>query len=204
MRESRCPDCDAGDLSGSLSDVNDSCDADLVARVLGGDVDAYSALVRRYQDSFFRFATRMLGNRDDADDALQSAFVRAFRKLADCRDPSRFGAWLYQIVVNECRTFAMRRDRRERRMVRDDESVPEMSVSGEATVADLTEIEEVQRALDRIDAQQREAFLLKHVEELSYEEMAALTGDSVSALKMRVKRACDRLRQMLDQSRSIS
>ena len=184
--------------------MSESCDADLVFRVLHGDIDAYSSLVRRYQDSFFRFATRMLGNRDDADDALQSAFVRAYRKLADCRDPSRFGAWLYQIVINECRTFAMRRDRRERRLVRDDQNLQDMSVSGETTVADLAEIEEVQRALDRIDAQQREAFLLKHVEEMSYEEMAALTGDSVSALKMRVKRACDRLRQMLDQSRSLS
>jgi RNA polymerase sigma-70 factor (ECF subfamily) len=146
----------------------------------------------------------MLGSRDDADDALQSAFVRAYRKLEDCRDPSRFGAWLYQIVINECRTLAMRRDRRERRMVRDEHGLDDVPAATEPPSVGLAELEEVQRALDRLDAQQREAFVLKHVEELSYEEMAALTGDSVSALKMRVKRACDRLRQMLDQSRSFS
>jgi len=95
--------------------VQQRADAELVAAVLNGDVDVYAVLVRRYQDAYVRFATRMLGSGDDADDALQSAFVRAFRKLCECRDPARFGAWLYQIVVNECRTFAARRDRRERR-----------------------------------------------------------------------------------------
>lgn len=184
--------------------MHQSADADLVGRVLDGDVDAYGFLVRRYQDSFFRFATRMLSNRDDADDALQSAFVRAYRKLGDCRDPSRFGAWLHQIVINECRTFAHRRERRERRIVRDElqleratnDSIPDHAGGGE--------LEEIQGALDQLDAEQREAFVLKYVEEFSYEEMSKLTGAGVSALKMRVKRACDRLRQLLDSSRSLS
>lgn len=179
-------------------------DGELVARVLEGDVDTYAFLVRKYQDAYFRFAVRMLGNRDDADDALQSAFVRAFRKLPECRDPARFGAWLYQIVVNECRTLAFRRDRRERRMVRDvqelDSALPEPT--GEP--ARSTDLEEVQRAVAQLEPDQREAFLLKHVEDLSYEEISELTGAGVSALKMRVKRACERLRQLLDPTRSPS
>ena len=88
-----------------------SGDAELVAKVRAGDTNAYGVLVRRYQDTYMRFAVRMLGSGDDADDALQSAFLRAYRKIAECRDPARFGAWLYQIVVNECRTLAFRRDR---------------------------------------------------------------------------------------------
>ena len=195
-------ECDAVKRPGSLLDVHEIADADLVGRVLHGEVDAFGFLVRRYQDAFFRFATRMLGNRDDADDALQSAFVRAFRKLSDCRDPSRFGAWLYQIVINECRTLALRRDRRERRLVRDSREL-ELTTS-ESAIETSADTQEIQRALDRLDVEQREAFVLKHVEDLSYEEMTALTGASVSALKMRVKRACDRLRQMLDQTRSFS
>ena len=181
-------------------------DEELVARVLNGDVDSYGALVRRYQDAYFRFATRMLGGREDADDALQSAFVRAFRKLPECRDPSRFGAWLYQIVINECRTLAARRDRRERKMVRDDDQLGQLAAEPAtfAFSAGGDELEEIQRALDRLDPDQREAFVLKHVEELSYEEMSKLTGASLSALKMRVKRACDRLRQLLDPTGSVS
>ena len=188
--------------SGSPSNVHEFSDGAIVGQVLGGDVDAYAYLVRRYQDSYFRFATRMLGNRDDADDALQSAFVRAFRKLAECRDPNRFGAWLYQIVINECRTFALRRDRRERRMVREEGELAELP--SDPLVNDSSELPGVQRALDQLDSDQREAFILKYVEEMSYEEMSRFTGASVSALKMRVKRACDRLRRMLDQTWSLS
>ncbi len=63
--------------------------------------------------------------------------------------------------------------------------------------------EEIYRALEQVDAMQREAFLLKHVEDLSYEEMAEVTGVGVSALKMRVKRACDRLRELLQEVYSV-
>lgn len=179
-------------------------DAELVAKVLAGDVDAYGALVRKYQNAYARFAIRMLGSPDDADDALQSAFVRAFRKLKECRDPARFGAWLYQIIVNECRTLAFRRDRRERRMVRDEQDLESLASSRGIPTPMTRELEEIQKALDRLEPEQREAFILKHVEDLSYDEMSALTGVGVSALKMRVKRACDRLRELLDPSRSMS
>jgi len=182
--------------------VEDRADAALVAATLNGDLNSYGVLVRRYQDTYFRFAVRMLGDREDADDALQSAFVRAFRALRDCREPARFGAWLYQIVINECRTLGSRRARRERRIVPAEGELERRGVEHpEGASADM---QEIQHALDQLDADQREAFVLKHVEELSYEEMADLTGAGVSALKMRVKRACDRLRELLEESRSAT
>lgn len=172
-------------------------DAEVVAAVVAGDIDAFVFLVDRYRDAYARFAIRMLGDRADADDALQSAFVRAYRNLAKCQDPSRFGAWLYQIVINECRTFGTRRGRRELRLVRDEAEL-ERALADDRSTDGMGLREEIQRALDELDPDQREAFVLKHVEELSYDEMAALTGVGVSALKMRVKRACDRLRELLE------
>ena len=172
-------------------------DADAVTAVLAGDVDAYAILVDRYRDAYVRFAIRMLGDRADADDALQSAFVRAFRHLGKCDDPSRFGAWLHRIVVNECRTLGTRRGRRELRFVRGEASLE--ALGDNRPPEDVAMRDEIQRALDQLDADQREAFVLKHVEELSYEEMSALTGLGVSALKMRVKRACERLRPLLEE-----
>ena len=83
--------------------MRDRTDADLVAAATAGDVHAFAALSWRYRDRYSRFAVRMVGTRDDAEDVMQSAFIRAYRALEDCRDPSRFGAWLYQIVANECR-----------------------------------------------------------------------------------------------------
>lgn len=170
-------------------------DATLVERTLEGDTDAYGVLVRRYRARYERFAVFMLGNEEDAEEALQDAFVRAYRALGRCEDPTRFGAWLYRILVNRCRTHGGRRGRHERTFVSD--PVALLSASAEHPAEQAAWREEIEVALGRLDESQREAFLLKHVEELSYEEMAEMTGAGVSALKMRVKRACDRLREIL-------
>jgi RNA polymerase sigma-70 factor, ECF subfamily len=164
-----------------------------VRRVLAGDVDAYAALVDRYYDRCARYAVRMLGNRDDAEDALQATFLRAYRALNRYQDRDRFSAWLYRILVNQCRSVAARRSHREKVFVRE-EAVLLNAPAAAATWPGEDE-EFVQRVLSELDPLLREAFLLKHIEEMSYEEMSALTGVGVSALKMRVKRACDRLRE---------
>jgi RNA polymerase sigma-70 factor (ECF subfamily) len=168
-------------------------DAFLVQAVLAGDVDAYGALVDRYAAEYMRFAVRMLGTVEDADEVLHTAFYRAYQHLRSCQDPTRYGAWLYRIVVNECRTRASRRGRRERRLVRDEAALARLPASDRAD-GQFALREELQRAIDQLPVESREAFVLKYVEELSYEEMAEMTGVGVSALKMRVKRACDRLR----------
>ena len=173
-------------------------DAELIAAVLGGDIESFAGLVRRHQDTCARFAVRMLGSRVDADDVLQSAFMRAFRGLPGCKDPEHFGGWLYQIVVNECRTYASRQRRREQRFPTASAAIEGAVAPGADEEADVDVGGHIERALSTLPTEQREAFLLKHVEEMTYEEMAALTGVSVSALKMRVKRACDTMRALLD------
>src|SRR2546430_15488 len=94
-------------------------DAALVRRVHAGDTGAYADLVARYRDRLGRYALHMLGNREDAEEVLQDSFVRAYRSLARCDDPERFGAWLYGILVNRCRTAGARAARRARRFVHD-------------------------------------------------------------------------------------
>ena len=161
-----------------------------------GDVEAFCLLAQRYRDVYTRYAARMLGSIEDADDVLQAAFMRAFRGLAGCRQPDRFRAWMYRIVINECRTFATRRAKRERRFVRDDTVLANLAANEARDPFELRE--EIQRAVASLEPAQREAFLLKHVEDLSYEEITELTGVGTSALKMRVKRACERLRELLE------
>jgi RNA polymerase sigma-70 factor, ECF subfamily len=170
-------------------------DAMLVRRVLEGDTAAFTMLVDRHAAACTRFATRMLGNREDAEDATQESFLRAYRSLARYQERQAFRTWLFQILVNRCRTAAVRRQRRQRMFLVDDSAVETASVRPAADTNDLRA--ELQRAIDSLDPEQREAFLLKHVEQLSYDEMAAATGVGVSALKMRVKRACDRMQWML-------
>lgn len=175
--------------------VETRSDADLIAQVLAGHSDAYAILVDRHRDRCYRFAVRLLGDRDDADEALQSAFVRAFRGLAGCRNRDHLSGWLLQIVRNECRTIAGRRAKRAQRFVRDDDELNKAPIEQPAETTAM--LEEIQFALDKIELDQREAFLLKYVEELSYDEMSSLTGASVPALKMRVSRACAQLRKLL-------
>jgi RNA polymerase sigma-70 factor (ECF subfamily) len=172
-----------------------SPDRELVHGVRAGDLAAFSALVARYRDAYTRFAVRITGSHLDADDVMQSVWMRAFRNIGACKNPDRFGAWLYQIVVNECRTFTSRRAVRDNRFVDD----PAESLAGlQVTEPDVALRDEIQKALDCLAPDQREAFVLKHVEELSYEQMAVITGVGVSALKMRVSRACERLRELLE------
>jgi RNA polymerase sigma-70 factor (ECF subfamily) len=160
-------------------------------------VEAFRALVERYRDRYARYAYHMLGNREDAEEALQDAFTRAYRSLARCEDPERFGAWLFRILVNRCRTMGARRSRRAQTFVVDEVALLEASEEHPAEQAAWRE--EIDRALQRLRADQREAFLLKYVEELGYDEMSQLTGVGVSALKMRVMRACERLRELLSE-----
>jgi RNA polymerase sigma-70 factor (ECF subfamily) len=173
--------------------VNDG-DAALVSRVLAGEKEAYGILMDRYRDRFCRYATHLLGDRSEAEDALQETFVRGYRFLAQCQDRDRFGAWLFRILVNRCRTAHGSRRRSGAALRLEDE--PHLAVRGEPA-DQVAWRDEIQRALSRLPTDHREAFLLKYVEELSYEEMETITGVGISALKMRTKRACDRLRQLL-------
>jgi len=170
-------------------------DAMFVRRVLDGDTAAFTMLVDRHAAACTRFAMRMLGNREDAEDALQDSFLRAYRSLARYEERQAFRTWLFQILVNRCRTAAVRRQRRQRMFLVDDNAVASASVQPAAESTELRA--ELRRAIDALDPDQREAFLLKHVELLSYDEMAEATGVGVSALKMRVKRACDRMQWLL-------
>lgn len=170
-------------------------DAELVRCALDGDARAFTTLVDRHAAACLRFATRMLGERADAEDAAQQAFLRAYKALASYEERTPFRSWLFAILVNRCRTALVQRARRERRIVLDEEQVGSVRVEHDAVSHELRE--EIEWALRSLRAEQREAFLLRHVEQLSYEEMAVVTGAGVSALKMRVKRACERLQVLL-------
>lgn len=174
-------------------------DAAVIARVLAGDADAYAIIVDRYHERYARFAVHMLGNPQDAEEALQDAFVRAYRALDRYEERERFGAWLLRIVVNECRTTVARRRRREQHFPDGGDAawLAAEEIPGDDPLERDARRQELVHALAQLPREQREAVLLKYTEELSYDEIAAVTGAGTSALKMRVKRACERLREIL-------
>lgn len=123
-------------------------------------------------------------------------FLRAYSGLGRYDERSRFVGWLLTILTNECRAIASRERRHAKYVVADEDAVAR-AVARESASRD--DGERLSLALARIDPMLREAFLLRHVEGLSYEEMMTSTGAGVSALKMRVKRACHSLRAMLEE-----
>ena len=173
-------------------------DREIVARVIAGDRDVFRLLVRRYQDMLFRHAVRMTSDRDVAADLVQAAFVKAYTNIARCRDPDRFGAWVYRILANACKDHLKSKRRK-------DVSIEDQTQLADSTVNPAADLERTQlrkmlnRAVAQLPDSLREAFVLKHVEGRSYEEMAETLGTSVPALKMRVHRARETLKEHLEQ-----
>jgi RNA polymerase sigma-70 factor (ECF subfamily) len=170
-------------------------DRELIAAAAQGQVAAFATLVGRYRDMRTRFAIRMLGSYRAADEALQAAFVRAFQSIVRYKEPEPFADWLFRIVINECRARALRSAVRARRVLTGEfDVVPETAAKPETEPED-----EGQRALNQIDPINREPFILQYIEELTYQEIATLTGASVVTLERQVDRACVRLRELLPQ-----
>jgi RNA polymerase sigma-70 factor, ECF subfamily len=189
-------------LADARVDGDRMSDAALVRRVLDGDPRAFTQLVDRHLQPCLRFATRMLGNRQDAEDVTQEALLRAYRAIATYDGENNFRTWLFAILVNRCRTSLLQRSRYVRRVLTDEDALDDAKAVDRSGATELRI--EIERAVARLDPDQREAFLLKHVEQLGYDEMAAVTGAGVSALKMRVKRACERLQELLGEVSDVA
>jgi len=174
-------------------------DVALIARARGGDRDAFRALVDAYYEDLGRFARRYLGQREDAEDAMQETFLRAYRSLGAYVEREAFRSWLFRILINRCRTLAKKRERRVRMVVEGEEALrdhPDGRASSSSAGFEWRDA--LDFALGKLEPKLREAFLLKHGEGLEYSEIVSLTGASESALKMRVKRACEQMRPHLE------
>jgi RNA polymerase sigma-70 factor (ECF subfamily) len=169
-------------------------DGEVVRAVLAGDVEQYAVLVRRYRDRFARFAAHMLGSVDAAEDAVQDTLIRAYEQLRSCRDPDKFAGWFFLILRNRCLA--------ERRRTKHSVTLGEVMEQADPRRVDrAVESQEERRlladAVAELTPEQREVFLLKHMEGWSYQEIAAYTGLPVDSLKMRMHRAYQRLRVSL-------
>lgn len=170
-----------------------SIDPTLPLRAKAGDRQAFAQLVDATYPRALRFALHMVGSREDAEEAVQDTFVRVYHNLKRFRDDARFEPWLFRILANRCRTLLAKRTRHNSIIQYGD--LPDRVGATNDEERDWTE--EVYKLLETLPPEQKEAFLLRHVEDMAYEDIAAVTGVGLSALRMRVKRACDTLRTRL-------
>jgi RNA polymerase sigma-70 factor, ECF subfamily len=152
-------------------------DRKLAARATQGDVEAFTKLVRAHSSLVYRVALRMLGN-EDAQDASQEVWVRVWRNIGSFRAESAFSTWLYRITVNTCLTFRQRESRRHEHEYTSQELpyLPEPSspeeADPEAAALSAERRDEIQAALEHVRAEHRAALILRHMEGLSYAEIA--------------------------------
>ena len=176
-----------------------SGEADIIRRCLDGEADAYSILVDRYKTMVYNVAYRMLGDGDTAKDLAQESFIAAYGGLKTFKQDAKFSSWLYSIVLNKCRDYL--RLAKENIPIDDISDIrPCSGISPEQAAADHQSKDMLQLALDALSAEYREVLVLKHIEELDYQEISAITGASVAALKVRAHRGREMLRKILERS----
>lgn len=170
---------------------------ELLARSLCRDPDAFGQLVERYASSIVSLAYRMVGERADAEDVAQETFLAAFKALPTFRADSRFSTWLYRIAMNKCKDWLRaRRTGLGSVELKAEEAWAEQAVdqvTPERTLTQKQVADQLERAIQTLPPLYREAFVLKHVEGLDYEEMEQIVGVNRDTLKMRVYKARTRL-----------
>lgn len=162
-------------------------DEELIDQIAGGNSAAFAQLYHRYKHTLFAFCIRLLKDRDDAMDAVQETFVKIHNRLSSLHDPASFRAWMFAIVRNEAYAILRRKNNLEG-LDGEAEDVWE-----EGTPLDLMigkeKAEIVQQFLETLKPEYREVLLWREYEQLSYAEIAAVTGDTESSVKSRLFKA---------------
>ena len=163
-------------------------DRKIVERVLKGDTEAFNLLILQWERPIYNFIYRLIGDREEAMDLCQESFMKAYRELATLKDRDRFSAWLYRIAHNTCYS-RLRKDIGKTFV----ELQPDTSSHRSSIEVGLA----VEKALQQLPEEQREAVVLKIYHELKFEEIAEVQGAPVSTVKSRLYMAFEKLRSIL-------
>jgi RNA polymerase sigma-70 factor (ECF subfamily) len=176
--------------------------AAILARARQGDGEAFRALVERHSRPLFKLAFRLTGNEQDAEDVVQESLLRAYRQLGRFESRANFGTWLHRIAANcAIDLLRARQSRRDQRsdQIEDADALPASDQHGPDRLAESAEIaRRVRAALEALSPLERTAFVLRHYEGRSIDEIGRTLGLKTSATKHSVFRAVRKLRAALD------
>jgi RNA polymerase sigma-70 factor (ECF subfamily) len=164
-----------------------------MSHAANGRAEMFGELVARYQKPVFRLACSMLGNRSDAEDAAQEAFIRAYKSLSTYTESGRIWGWLRRITVNVCLNKA-----RPVTMTSLDEVDEIPGLAGNDvydTVVSSTQATELRRKINQLPLPYRSVIVLKYLEDMSYAEIAETLGETLSNIQVRIYRAKKMLRE---------
>jgi len=180
-------------------------DAAVVARVRAGEKDCFRLLVERHSHEVFRLAFRMMANEQDAEEVVQDTFLRAYRSLDRFESRSTFSTWIYRIATNRCYDLLdQRKSRPEPLAISDsnepplEEQIPSSSPSPERHLLSGEIAARLRSVMGQLTASERVAFVLRHFEGRSIDEIAATLQIGQGAAKNSIHRAVQKLRQELE------
>jgi RNA polymerase sigma-70 factor (ECF subfamily) len=183
----------------------DDSDGAVVVRAQSGDGDAFRTLVERHSRSVFRLAYRMTGNEQDAEDVVQETFLRAYKQLSHYESRSSFSTWLYRIASNYSLDLIRMRKRHEDKRENDTaegrsvlDRIPATAPTQDRLLFGKEVEQRVSAAMDELSDLERSAFVLRHFEGLSIEEIGSMLGTSLNATKHSIFRAVQKLRKLLE------
>ena len=173
----------------------------IIKRCLQGDVESYGRLVDRYSARIINVALMMVGDRHEAEDIAQDAFIRAFKGLGGFRGKSKFSSWLHQIALNLCRDHLKKRSRTGGGLTMEEETLEgSRDGDGEAThdpMIDAELSETMRHEISQLPYLYREAFVLRHIQGMEYVEVAAIARVPADTVRVRAYRAREMLRARL-------
>ncbi len=188
--------------------MNEKKDQDLVKQTLRGDKKAFEMIVRKYQQPLLAYIGRMVGQREAALDFTQEVFAKAYASLWSYEPRYKFSTWLFKIasnlVIDHWRKKKITAFSLSEPLDKDDDSLTLEVPDGEPSVSRTFELAELRRkietAMERLPGSLRELFVWRHVNELSYEEMAEIKDLPIGTIKNRVFQAKEMIRRLLEET----
>ena len=177
-------------------EISEQTDEQLAAEAAreGSDGPAFTTLLARFGQRVWRICFRLMGNAEDASDAAQEVFVRLFLNRAKFRQQSKYSTWVHGIAIRTCLTLRRGRGRRQRH----EATVRDRAAEKEPNKTDVSETElslDLTQILETLDEEDRALLILKYAEGHAYDALAEMFDLSISACKMRISRAREKLKQ---------
>lgn len=174
-------------------------EAELIHRILKGNQQDYTVLIKQYQQNVFRTAMGLLHSKEDAEEVTQDVFVKVYQSLSSFNGKSTFSTWLYRITVNTCLNFLRKKKRKNFWIgLSDILQIPSKDKQPETIITERSEKAVIQHAIDSLPEKQRLAFVFTKYEDLPQKQVAEIMNLSEGAVEQLVLRAKNNLKKILE------